>query len=225
MDGPSLTSRLRPWAPHTVACVPQPAGAVVAALDRLDELLGVLDQAGRVTHPRIPPRLAAAGAQAAVRRVTRAVVAVPADPALPRTGDGRQLAPLGFVDLQAADVHAIGRSARVFGRALLPGGHPTVADALATIAAGPRSADGISVPGRSPSAVEDLVAEAARLHGLLDLPWDDHVARLATALPPGAGAVTLTGRLEHDYDVVTSRLVVIWHHGDHLAPARYRGGR
>ncbi len=147
-----------------------------------------------------------------------------ADPARPLRNDGReQLVPLMVLEVATEDLHAVGLglTSRALGRALLPGGHSTVAEALEDMAAGHLDS---SLIGDRPTPA-DLVAEAARLHGLLDLPPDDHVARLTAALPGGGGDVVLSPQLEEDYELLVDRFLAIWHVGDRLAAYLYRGLR
>ena len=68
------------------------------------------------------------------------------------------------------------------------------------------------------------IAEAARLHGLLSLPWDDTVSTLFAVLPPGAGRVVLDQGAHAAYERLVDRILGIWHAGDPLAPYLYRRG-
>ena len=70
---------------------------------------------------------------------------------------------------------------------------------------------------------EDRIAEAARLHGLLSLPWDNDVSLLARVLPAGAGRVVLDEATSAAYQRVVDRILGIWHAGDPLARFLYRG--
>ena len=115
----------------------------------------------------LPSALAGGSGLASVRTIGAALRVAKADPARPLGNDGReQLVPLMVLEVATEDLHAVGLTSRALGRALLPGGHSTVAEALEDMAAGHLDSSLIG-DRRTP---QDLVAEAARLHGLLDLP-------------------------------------------------------
>lgn len=223
-----LLDRLRRWAPHTVTSVPDDDGTVGAALTRLQELLSALRWAEHDLGPdgwTLPEPLANGVALAAADRVAEAVADVAGHSALPLSPGGARLVPLSFARLEVAELHLVGAAIRALGAALLPGANPQLLEAIEHHAAGAADPAGISLPGRAPTDVEDLVVEAASVHGLLDLPWDHTVARLADVLGPAAAnrTVTLTPDLHADYQVVAERIVGIWHHGDARARARYQG--
>jgi hypothetical protein len=56
---------------------------------------------------------------------------------------------------------------------------------------------------------EDLVAEAARLHGLLWLRWDETVSRIAAVLPDDAGRVVLDEATHAAYQQLVDRILGI----------------
>jgi hypothetical protein len=112
---------------------------------------------------------------------------------------------------RAADLVQLGLAAQALGQAWALRHDELVADALAEMA---------GTDGRKP---EDLVAEAARLHGLLSLAWDDDVSQLARALPASGGRVVLTEATHGAYRRVVDRILGIWHAGDPRAPFLYRG--
>ena len=218
--GEPIVSRLRRWAPVTLACVPDTDGEIADAAGRLEDLLALVhaaeeDDRAQGADPDLPAALAGDRASRAATAIASAVRAGEHNRAQPYRPDGRyQLVPLAFVHLDAGELHTMGAAVRALGASLLPGANPLVVQVLDDYAS--------SSPGRS-TGPEDLVVEAARLHGLLDLPWDDHVARLADALPAGVGDVTLSPALHDDYETVAGRVLRIWHHGDPLAPFLYRG--
>ena len=114
--------------------------------------------------------------------------------------------------MEAADLIQLGLGVQALGRAWASRSDELVVDVLQDMAGTLR---------RKP---EDLIAEAARLHGLLSLPWDDTVSTLFAVLPPGVGRVVLDQGAHAAYGRLVDRILSIWHVGDPLAPYLYRGG-
>ena len=216
MDEATL-DRLRGHADERLVAIPDTDGEVQAALGRLEDLLGLIGQweqeePERQTGPGL--RLATEAAREAVGRISVGVRRAEAgEPAQPIAPDGRyELVPVAWARLSRADLVTLGLAVQALGRAWGLGADELVHDALVEAAATERD--------RKP---EDLVAEAARLHGLVSLPWDDVVNRVATALPAGVGRVVLDGGTHVLYKMLVDRILGIWHAGDPLAPFLYRG--
>jgi len=207
-----LVDRLREHADRRPAAVPDTDGEVRAALDRLDELLGAVVDDDSRGSPSSAGQLTPAARQA-LWRLSRAVSEAEHGPvAQPVAPDGRyELVPLAWVAVERADLVAVGLAVQALGRAWGVGDDEEVTDAVAALAEAYRMKP------------EDLVAEAARLHGLLSLPWDDDVALLAGVLAAGAGRVVLDEAAHQAYQRVVKRILGIWHVGDALAPWLYRG--
>ena len=161
----------------------------------------------------LPPPLGDPSALAAIERIQVALGgayrATPAQPVLP--GGRYQLVPLRWARLDRADVATLGRIGRALGGALLPSGEELVVDVLQGLAG-----------QRTP---QNLVVDVARLHGLLELEWDDDVTDLAERLAAGPTARTVVlDRAGLDaYRRVTDRIITIWHNGDALARWLYQG--
>jgi hypothetical protein len=210
-----VVDRLREHAAIRVVAVPDTDGEVREALARLEELLwGITARAE--DEPVRSSQLGQSSAEhtrRAVERLSRAVAVAEAQPpAQPIGPDGRyELVPLAWALIERADLVQFGLGTQALGRASALGGDELVADAVADVAATYRL---------TPA---DLVAEAARLHGLLSLPWDDAVAHLASVLQPGAGRVVLDEASHGAYQGVIDRVLSIWHAGDPLAWYLYRG--
>lgn len=223
-----FVSRLRRHAPAAIVCVPHHDSHVRAALGHLEGLLASLRSAelgGAGPAAALPPSLAGGAGLAAVEAVAAAIQAGGRNPAKPRRRDGHQLVALSFVHPDRAQLFAMGAAVRALGSGLLPGAPDLLAGTLHRFADTVAPPERISRQGPEGADPADLVVEAARLHGLLDLPWDDHVARLAAALPTGAGEVTLTGRLLDDHDAVVRRILGIWTASNLEPPDRYRRRR
>lgn len=196
--------------------IPDTGGEVQGALDRLDELLTLIWQwelARPDRHAGVGLRLATSRAHA-LERISIAVRRAEAEgPAQPIAPDGRNtLVPLAWARLGRADLVTFGQAVLALGRAWGPGADELVYDALAETAA--------SQGDRRP---EDLLAEATRLNGLFWLPWDMAVARLAAALPAGAGRVVLDRRTHALHEQLVDRLLGVWHADDPLTPFPFRG--
>ncbi|HET7486554.1 MAG TPA: hypothetical protein VFJ85_01400 [Acidimicrobiales bacterium] len=207
-----LVDRLREHADRRPVAVPDTDGEVRAALDRLDELLGAVVDDDGLRSPTAAGQLTPAARQA-LWRLSRVVSEAERGPvAQPVAPDGRyELVPLAWAAVERADLIAVGLAVQALGRAWGLGDDEDVANAVAELAEAYRMKP------------EDLVAEAARLHGLLSLPWDDDVALLADVLAAGAGRVVLDAAAHQAYERVVGRILGIWHVGDPLAPWLYRG--
>jgi len=190
-----LVDRLREHADRRPAAVPDTDGEVRAALDRLDELLGAVVDDDSRGSPSSAGQLTPAARQA-LWRLSRAVSEAERAPvAQPVAPDGRyEFVPLAWVAVERADLVAVGLAVQALGRGVGDDDDEDVTD-----------------------------AEAARLHGLLSLPWDDDVALLAGVLAAGAGRVVLDEAAHQAYQRVVKRILGIWHVGDALAPLLYRG--
>lgn len=69
---------------------------------------------------------------------------------------------------------------------------PSVGPLAPSCSAPDRRRSPISLTRRpAPGAAADVVVDLARLHGLLELAWDDDVERLAARLAPGTTRVVL----------------------------------
>jgi hypothetical protein len=211
----ATVDRLRAHAEERLVAIPDTDGEVQAALGRLDELLGLIWQWEQEEPDHgTGLRLATEAAHHAVGRISAAVRRAEAEvPAQPVAPDGRyELVPVAWATMARADLVELGLAVQALGRASGLGADQLVRDALVEV--------GGYEAGRRP---EDLVAEAARLHGLLWLPWDGRVARVAAVLPAGAGRVVLDEATHAAYQELVDRVLGIWHAGDHLAPFLYRG--
>lgn len=213
----ATVDRLREHADERLVAIPDTDGEVQAALGRLVELLGLvgqweLEEPERQTGPGL--RLATEAAREAVGRISvgvrRAEAGEPAQPIAP--GGRYELVSVAWARLSRADLVTVGLAVQALGRAWGLGADELVHDALVEAAAAELE--------RKP---EDLVAEAARLHGLLSLPWDDVVSRVAASLPAGAGRVVLDEATHAAYQQLVDRVLGIWHAGEPLAPFLYRG--
>lgn len=206
--------RLRAHAERCPVAIPDTDGDVRAALNRLDELLGAVvdDQPGESASSVAAGQLTPAAHQA-VRRLSSAVDAAErgavAQPVAP--DDCYELVPLAWAVVERADLVAMGLAVQAIGRAWGLGGDEAVADGVVAAAEASRMKP------------VDVVAEAARLHGLVSLPWDDDVDLLAGLLPAGSGRVVLDQTAHLAYERVADRILRIWHAGDPLAPWLYRG--
>lgn len=207
--------RLRAHAGLRLVAVPDTDGDVAAALVRLEELLlGVVArETDEPEHPSGPGQLASGPTLAAVQRLGAAVAeAERGAVAQPVAPDGRyELVPMAWATVQRADLVQLGLGVEAIGRAWGIGGDEMVAEAV------------VEAADASRMKPVELVAEAARLHGLLSLPWDEEVHRLATALPAGAGRVVLDAGAHASYQAIVDRILGIWHAGDALAGFVYRG--
>lgn len=118
---------------------------------------------------------------------------------------------LAWAVVERADLVATGLAIQALGRAWGVDRDEIVVDAVAELSRAYQMKP------------EDLVAEAARLHGLLSLPWNGDVDLLARVLAAGAGRVVL-GREAHEaYGRVGARILAIWHADDPFATWLYEG--
>ena len=208
----ATVNRLRAHAVMRPVAIPDTEGEIQGALDRLNALLGL---AGPDEHEPGPasPVVTDAARQAAARLATAVRAAEAASPAQPVAPDGRyELVPIIWAHAETADLAELGLVVQALGRAWASRSEDLAVDALEDLA---------ETAGCKP---EDLIAEAARLHGLLSLPWDDTVSALVDALPPGAGRIVLDRAAHGAYQQLVDRILGIWHAGDHLARYLYRGG-
>ena len=208
----AMVDRLRAHAETRLVAIPDTEGEVMAALGRLDELLGAV--AAWEEEPGGAGHLAARPSWEAVRRLVSAVVSAEGKPpAQPVAADGRyELVPLAWAIVERADLVQLGLATQALGRRWALGHDDAVVEAL------------VEAAGNDGAKPEDRIAEAARLHGLLSLPWDNDVSLLARVLPAGAGRVVLDEATGAAYQRVVDRILGIWHAGDPLAPYLYRGG-
>jgi hypothetical protein len=222
MPEPLDLNRLRRHAPTTLVCLPENADpahqtsdvAAVANLtgDVLRHIRARLDM-DPTRGGSLPAPLGDHGTVAAVARLEAAIGdAYRRIPARPVTAGGTELTPLRWTQLARDDVAALGRTGRALGTAVLPPANELVAGLLQDLL-------------HERQRPQDLVADIARLHGLLELAWDDDVALLAAQLTPGdlPRKMVLDHAAVDAYRRVTDRIVAIWHLGDPLASWLYRG--
>lgn len=213
-DDDNMADRLREYAQRRPVAIPDTDGEVRAALGRLDELLGMVvdDDDDEFSSPVVAGQLSVA-ARESVRRLSSAVAAAERGPiAQPVAPDGQfELVPLAWAVVERADLVATGLAIQALGRAWGVDRDEIVVDAV------------VELSRAYQMKPEDLVAEAARLHGLLSLPWDGDVDLLARVLAAGAGRVVL-GRGAHEaYRRAVARILGIWHVGDPFATWLYGG--
>ena len=209
MDEASL-NRLRAHNVLRPVAIPDTDGEIQAALERLEELLGMVAPDEADPEPPGPVGTDALEAVASLASAVRTAESAPA--AQPIAPDGHyELVPIAWAHVKSADVAQLGLAVQALGRACASRSDDVVVDVLQVHAETAR---------RQP---EDLIAEAARLHGLLSLPWDDTVSALADALPSGGGRVVLDQAGHAAYQRLVDRILGIWHAGDPLAPYLYRG--
>ncbi len=201
--------RLRAHADRRPVAIPDIQGEISGALGNLDEMFA---RAGPDAEYPEDVTLITEAARDAVGRLSLAVYKAEEGPlAQPVAPDGHyELVPLAWAHLEAADLIQLGLAVQDMGRAWAARSEDPIVDVLQDLAE----------VHRKP---EDLVAEAARLHGLLSLPWDATVSTLFATLPPGAGRVVLDGPTHAAYERLVDRILGIWHAGDVLAPILYRG--
>lgn len=212
MDEATL-DRLRAHAGMRPVAIPDTDGEVQGALSGLDELLAMIVPDHEEDDPEADVSLSPDARDAVGRLAVAVRVAESGSPAQPIAPDGRyQLIPIAWAHVETADLIQLGLAVQALGRAWASRSDELVTDVLTELA---------SAGNRKP---EDLIAQAARLHGLLSLPWDGTVSTLFTVLPPGAGRVVLDRAAHTAYQRLVDRILGIWHAGDPLAPYLYRGG-
>lgn len=210
MMGEGQLDRLRAHAPVRPVAIPDTQGEIQGALSNLEELLAVAGS--DADYPDDTPLVSDAARNAVARLWAAVHAAEEGSPAQPVAPDGRyELVPVAWAQVEAADLTQLGLTVHDIGRAWAAKIDDPVVDVLEDVA------------GRRSRKPEDLIAEAARLHGLLSLPWDDTVSTLHAALPPGAGRVVLDEAAHAAYQRLVDRVLAIWHVGDDLAPFLYRG--
>ena len=197
--------RLRAHADWRPVAIPDIQGEISGALGDLDEMFAM---AGPDAEFPEDVTVITEAARDAVGRLSIAVYKAEEGPlAQPVAPDGHyELGAHAKGNLEAADLIQLGLAVQDMGRAWAARSEDPIVDVLQDLAE----------VHRKP---EDLVAEAARLHGLLSLPWDATVS----TLPAGAGRVVLNGATHAAYERLVDRILGIWHAGDVLAPILYRG--
>ncbi|MGH9008737.1 MAG: hypothetical protein ACRDYF_02705, partial [Acidimicrobiia bacterium] len=172
--------------------LPDTDGEVAHHLGQLEEVVLQLQPYDEEDEPA--PAGLGPDALEALQRILSAVLAAERTPAVPLLGAGSfELVPLRILDLDPADLAAVGRAIAALGHALLVKDE-LVTDVVENFSAGPH---------QTPN---DLVAGFARAHGVLDLGPDDDTRTLAALLAvSGAGPVVLTGEQEAAYERFTGR--------------------
>ena len=199
--------------PRLVA-VPDIDGELLALLGALEEILisvGPFEDDPEDWHA--PASLGDGRALEALRRVISELADAERSPApQPLAPDGRfELVPVRFLTLDGPDLAVMAQAIAALGQATLPGADEFVADVLAEHAAG----------GRQRPA--DLVAGAARAHGLLDLAADVDTVLLAGRLTGASGPVVLTAPELAAYERLTERVLAMFNPGDPFERFVYRG--
>jgi len=178
-------------------------------LGRLEEVLLALQPFEAEDAPA-PPDLGRE-ALVAVEDLVMAVLEAERLPAVELVApDGEfRLVPLRLVRLGEQQV-VVATALAAVGRALLPGGDAWVAEVLSDMR-------------RDGEDVAELVASAARGHGLLDLAEDDDTRLLAGLLAGREGSLVLDVTAYGAYRRVTERALAMFHLNDPLARFVYRG--
>ncbi len=190
-----------------LAAVPDTDGELAHHLVRLEEVLLQL-QAYEPDDEPAPIGMggdALAGVQRIVGEVLRAERAP--TPMLVTSGGTFKLVPLRFVDLDDADLAAVGQAIAALGLALLPAGDERAAEVLREFA------DGDPI---------DLVGTVARAHGAIDLAADDDTRLLAARISGEMGRIVLSVEEEEAYKRLTERVLAVFHLSDPLARFLYR---
>lgn len=182
--------------------------AVLDTLGRL--LLSVLlwEAQGDAGRHQLRPPIRDGTAAGAVERLAAALTLAYSGPAPgPVAPDGATTpVALRWARVERADVATLAHTARALGAVDCP---EILTDLL--------SAEN---RGQAPA---DLISGFARLHGLLELPWDDDVEQLSALLPAGQTAQVRLSAADADaYRRLTGRIVAIWHAGNPLASWLYR---
>jgi hypothetical protein len=204
-----------------IAAIPDTDGELLSLLRVLEEVMSSLIRFDDDPEEWDPPAgpLGDGSAVEALGRVAVSVAAAERAPATqPVAPDGRfELIPLRFVTLSQADMALVATALADLGRANLRGDE-LVADTLADFARQ------WSESAWTPTSPVELLAGAARAHGLLDLATDDDTLLLAERLPAVDQRVVLSGAEQAAYDRLTERALGMFHIGDPLARFLYRGG-
>ncbi len=209
----ATADRLRAHAVMRPVAIPDTDGEVQGALATLGDLVAMVTPDQEEGAASGLGTVDSDDGDAVARLAVAVRVAEAGSPAQPIAPDGRyQLTPIAWAHVETADLIQLGLGVQALGRAWASRSDELVVDVLQDMAGTLR---------RKP---EDLIAEAARLHGLLSLPWDDTVSTLFAVLPPGAGRVVLDQGAHAAYQRLVDRILAIWHAGDPLAPYLYRGG-
>lgn len=211
MDEATL-NRLRAHAGMRPVAIPDTDGEVQGAVSGLEELLAMIAPDHEEDDPELDGALSPDARDAVGRLAVAVRVAESGSPAQPIAPDGRyELIPIAWAHVETADLIQLVLTVQALGRIWASRSDELVVNVLTQ-----RARNGNRKP-------EDLIAQAARLHGLLTLPWDDTVSTLFTVLPPGAGRVVLDQVAHAAYQRLADRILGIWHAGDPLAPYLYRG--
>ncbi len=215
------------------------AGRLVAVPDTDQELTQVLGRLEEVLLALVAvdaddePAPAGLGTDAldAVQDIRGAVLAAERGPtAQLYASDGTfELIPVRFVELDEAQLAAVGEAVAALGLVLLPGGDEFAHDVLSGFAE--RGAAHLCLcdfPHGAPHLSTDhqaaeLVASFARAHGLVDLAPDADTWTLAGRLAGEASRVVLGIEEEAAYKRLTDRALAMFYLNDPLARFLYRG--
>ncbi len=200
----------RAHADKRLVAIPATSGKVVKLLGQLREALlhcVALQDNHDPGHRIVLARLAPEPICGALTRLASAISAAESrPPAQPISPDGRlDLVPFSWVAVDRADLIQLGLAAQALGQAHASGHAEMVANANPDLA-------------QTEWRMNDLVALAALLHGLLWLPWDDDVSQLAKMLPAGAGRVVLDEAGHAAHQRILSRVLAVWY-ADHPSPS------
>ncbi len=202
-------NQLRAYADKRLVAIPATSGKMLRLLGHLREALlhGVALQDNHDPRHRIVlARLAPEPICGALTRLASAISAAESrPPAQPVAPDGLDLVPFSWVAVDRADLIQLGLAAQALGQAHASGQAEIVANANPDLA-------------QTEWRMNDLVALAALLHGLLWLPWDDDVSELAKMLPAGAGRVVLDEAGQAAHQRILSRILAVWY-ADHPSPS------
>ena len=190
--------------------VPDTGGELAFVLGRLEEVLLALQPFEAEDAPA--PADLGREALVAVEGLVMAVLEAERLPAVELVApDGEfRLVPLRLVQLGEQQLVVAATALAAVGRALLPGGDAWVAEVLSDMR-------------RDGEDVSELVASAARGHGLLDLAEDDDTRLLAGLLAGREGLLVLDVTAYGAYRRVTERALAVFHLNDPLARFVYRG--